>query len=393
MRKIYQNFDKLDVAFMGAFPQHILNTLESAKQEAQQKNEQALAYLGNNEIKVHVAQNGSSQGYTYLFDTGPDGEKWSVIKSQDTQRWNIFVSMSSMGLALHGYESMKERLYWLLECFEVKAPTIINPETGAPFEKPVEAISRFDYCIDFETDNFEPKVDNFIGYRVKKKKVNGSFSVNENGKRTETITVGKLPNRQVILYDKIREIKSKPVEKAYWWAVWDIVPENFNKEIWRVEARAGKKEIKDYWGIYTFEDLESKSGDVIAYILSKYRYTIPDPQNRNKSRWKNETFWDYAIEATKEALAHYSTNAVRGKVMRGSFDEKQNIFLNNILGNGISLAALLGLEMTKFPEIFEWIKDQTERLLQNEEEAIAIYKRYRKAEDRFSFFNNQSKET
>lgn len=392
MHKIYQNFDKLDVAFQGAFPQHILEALERAKFEAQEKNERALTHLGKNKIKVHVAQTGSSQGFTYIFDTGPDGEKWAVVKSQDTSRWNISVSISSMGLALHGYEGMKKRLYWLLEKFEVKAPTVINPETGKPFETPVEAISRFDYCIDFKTDKFEPVLDNFIGYRVKKKKINGSFSANKNGKRVETITVGKLPNRQVIIYDKIREIKSKPAEKAYWWEIWNIVPDTFTGQIWRVEARAGKKEVKDYWNIRSFEDLEAKSGDVIAYILDKYRYAIPNPEDRNKARWKNAPFWDAAIDATKETLAAYSSNAARGKILRGTWEEKRNSYINNITGNAVGLAALAGVEMTSLPDIFDQMKEHVQNALENESEAIAIYTKFRKAEERFAFFNNQSQE-
>jgi len=392
MKRIYQNFDKLDVAFQGAFPNHILDVLETAKREAQQKNEPALAYIGKDEIKVKVKQTGSSQGYTYLFNTGPDGEDWSVVKSQDTSRWNIHVSVSSMGLALHGYEAVKKRIYWLLDTFEVKAPTVINPETGQFFVEPVEAIGRVDYCIDFMTDYFEPTYENLIGYRLKKKRLNGTFSADGTSKKNETLMAGKLPNRQVILYDKVQEVKAKPAEKSYWWDIWDIDPKTFKKQIWRVEARAGKRELKEYWNIYSFDDLETKIGDVMAFILSKYRYAIPNPHDRNKARWKNAPFWDEAIATVKKRLEAYSSDADRGKIIRGTWEEKRNMFLNNVKGNAINLAALLGIEMTEFPNIFDHLKEEALNELQNEKCAVELYRKFIRAQERYSFLNIETQE-
>ncbi len=390
MKKIYHNFDKLDVAFQGAFPPHILEELEAAKFAAQKKNEPALAYLGKDQIKVKVQQTGSAQGYTYIFDTGLDGEKWSVIKSQDTTRWNIGVSVSSMGLALHGYEAVKQRIYALLESFEVKAPSTISPKTGKPHTSPIEAIGRVDYCIDFVTNHFEPDPDNVIGYRLKKKTTSSSFSASGTSKENETMLAGKLPNRQVTLYNKIKEVKAKPAEKSYWWDVWGINPKTFDKQIWRVEARAGKRELKDYWQIYSFEDLETKIGDVMAYILSKYRYATPNPHDKNKARWKNAPFWDEAITTVKTNLADYSSNADRGKVMRGTWNEKYATCRNNVQGNAINLAVLLGIKMTDLPNVFDRIKEEMQNALENEDDAIALYKKYLRAEERYTFFNNET---
>jgi|GEM_PF-3094425 len=285
---------------------------------------------------------------------------------------------------------MKERIYWLLDSFEMKAPnTKKDPDTGLAYDSPVEAINRVDFCIDFKTDKFEPNYKNLIGYKAKKASIHGKqnidFSANVNGSLIETTTLGKLPNRQVTLYEKTREVRNKPVEKAYWWDIWGINPKTFNQQIWRVEARAGKSELKKGWNVTSFDDLEQKCGDIMADILEKYRYTIPDPNNINRNRWKNAPFWNTAIKATKEALAPYSSNAERKNILCGSWKEKRNIYLNNINGNSISLAALLDIEMTELPNVFDQLKKEMQQILDDPDESAHLYQKYLLAKERFVF--------
>ena len=94
------------------------------------------------------------------------------------------------------------------------------------------------------------------------------------GRDTNSLTVGKMPNRQINIYEKKKEILSS--NKHYWWELWGLKEEDYkNKEIWRVEVRAGKKEI-DKWSAKTYESFEQKFGDIVKSCLL---YTSPSPRD------------------------------------------------------------------------------------------------------------------
>ena len=117
-------------------------------------------------------------------------------------------------------------------------------------------------------------------------------AVNGKSGRTTSVTVGKMPNRQVIVYDKRAEVIAR--SKSYWWVIWNdtlrraglpllqydtvrreagadptpvTVPYVENSaphidatqpdisRVWRIEFRAGKNRLKDTWGIRTWGQL------------------------------------------------------------------------------------------------------------------------------------------
>jgi hypothetical protein len=103
--------------------------------------------------------------------------------------------------------------------------------------------------------------------------------------RVTSVTVGHMPRRQVIVYDKRAEVVQK--HKVHWWEIWNAdrrargLPELDPKDressrVWRVEVRAGKEHLKDRWNIRTWADLDSKVGDVFAAVLRAVRYAEPN---------------------------------------------------------------------------------------------------------------------
>lgn len=146
---------------------------------------------------------------------------------------------------------------------------------------PLERISRIDFCIDFKAANFRPLPEAFIGKgRFKKRVLSVNCDKEENrtdeiifsGQNPKYFRIGSMPNRQVVLYDKISDITEK--RKNYWWDIWGIKKSEFNGQIWRIEARAGKKELNQ-WNLRRFSDFEKKAGNVISGILQDIKYTIP----------------------------------------------------------------------------------------------------------------------
>lgn len=238
---------------------------------------------------------------------------------------------------------------FLLE--DLESSTKNTPDNELPYK---EVISRIDFCVDFETNNFEIDKNRIVAHSKAKRNYNESnIEYNGTGKVFDSVRIGKMPNKQLAIYNKIKEIKSR--NKSYWWNVWNIDKTNYEKQIWRVEARAGKKELRQ-WNLKTFNDLEEKAGNVILHIFNSIRYVNENNKDTNQSRWKNAKFWDNLIEITKTNLFDYIANANRELILDGYRNELVNTFKQNINGSIRAYTALTDNEIGQLPEVIELLK-------------------------------------
>ena len=289
MELIYQNFDGLEISFQCAISASILKTLEQAKIYSQQNKTQTFCELGINKLPVMVYETGARGGYNYQFSTGHDGEIWLIADRDNAELWNVRVRVRSLCLALRGYEKTKEKIMGIL-LHDLRAKGSKDNEY-----LPKERISRIDYCLDFLiSEEFSPDCRNFVCHGRTKKILMGNTFYNQasTGQKVETITIGKMPNRQVTIYNKTKEISVRL--KTYWWKIWGLEKSKIQGVIWRVEIRAGKKELNK-WSLRTFADFENKVGDVITHILSEYKYTVPN-HDKNQTRWPLADIWKQALE-------------------------------------------------------------------------------------------------
>ena len=74
---------------------------------------------------------------------------------------------------------------------------------------------------------------------VEYKSPNSSYCFNYS---YESITLGKNPNRQIIVYDKRGEVIAK--RNPAWFEFWDIHPKDMTQTVHRVEIRLYKEELK-----------------------------------------------------------------------------------------------------------------------------------------------------
>ena len=280
MIPIYSGFDTLSVAFQGALPIDALKNLETAKQNAIEQRTNSLITLGPGKVKMHVFDHGIKGGYAFILDTGPLGEKWFIKNSDDRKQWNLFASVGSQALAVHGYHKIKENLYSRLD------------DMGCQVRE--ESVNRADYAIDFKMREFSLNPDQFVVHSHSKVQSHWSYkSVTPGndkvsgvlrGRRFESVTVGKMPNRQIIVYDKSKAVIEQ--RKKFWFEIWQLTPNDPAHQVWRVEVRAGKKELKDTWNIRTFHDLEAMIGDVFLHATKKIKYLADDENDSNVSRRK-----------------------------------------------------------------------------------------------------------
>ncbi len=211
---LYAGFDTLDVAFAGALPPGSLAALERAREQAQERQEPILLTIGPGEVTMHVSGHGMKGGYAFVIDTGPVGTKWMIKKNNDPSQWNIFASPRATMLLALGYQGTQDRLFKELE------------EMGARITD--HSINRVDFAMDFQTSVFELRQDQFVAHSHTKVSPHwgnpdGNGDRNQpasvlRGRRLESVTIGKQPGRQIIVYDKRREAIER--QKYFWFKAW-----------------------------------------------------------------------------------------------------------------------------------------------------------------------------
>lgn len=372
MKPIYRNFDGLEISFQGALPERILRQLREAKEEAVKDRNDTPALIGNN-IQAMVAETGSKGGYAFRFDTGIDGATWFIADSLQRNRWNIRVSVKSLALALHGYIGVKQKILEVLENLDAR-----GEDNGIPLER----VSRFDYCIDFAAiDPFELDHKCVIAHSRAIRDFDG-LRVNfvAQGKRFSSLRVGVMPNKQVAIYNKTSEIIAR--KKSYWWQLWGLEKEKYSGEVWRVEARAGKKEL-DQWNLKRFADFEKMAGDVIRSIFDHIRYVKPNLNDSNQQRWPDADFWVVARKEIEKDLFQHISNAKREMVVSAMRKEKEIQYKKLISGIITSYTAVTGKDIAELPAVIDLISEDLENEAKLNPEKIL--KKFQKAEKKFQY--------
>jgi hypothetical protein len=262
-----------------------IDVLESARARAESEFGATLVEIGPGRVAMHVAAEGISGGYRYQCDTGPFGEKWFFSRNQDPGRWNIRVSAKSLPLALYGIETAYEKIRQTLRALGIRP--------GA------ESVGRVDYAIDLlMPDEFQLEPDQFVVHSRSSVAEHDSMLPVEKigpddirislaGRHKSSTTIGKQPGRQIIVYDKRREVIAK--NKLYWFDIWGLPSDTILKVV-RVEVRAGKKHLRD-WLIMGFDDLLAKIGDVFVRSLEAVRYVDTRVELSNVSRYPLSPLW------------------------------------------------------------------------------------------------------
>lgn len=385
MEIIYKNFDGLDITFQGAVPALLLDKLSKARSQAEAERREVLVEIGQDKKKVMVAETGARGGYRYRFDTGHDGEIWFIADNDNPENWNIRVSVKSLNLALHGYHAVKEKIYYMLEQMGAYGIDQMDDETGEVTNPPKAYISRVDYCFDLITDNFDININHIIAHGRTKKRPVGGIDYTVVGRTICTVLVGKMPFRQICIYDKTREIKER--KKKFWFKIWDKNEKNIeklNQKIIRTEIRAGKKELKS-WNLRTFEDLENKITDVFLDILKNIKYVIPN-NDKNPTRWPVSPFWIKIQKELKKELFDFFSNVEKGEIISDLRKNRQEALKKQIIGMIPSYAVTKGItDIDQLPRVLRDIENGLEDARKNERSKLS--KQISRAKDKNHFLD------
>ncbi len=112
-----------------------------------------------------------------------------------------------------------------------------------------------------------------------------------------------MPGRQIIVYDKRGAAIAQ--RKLFWFKIWKIDPADPIAQIYRVEVRAGKKELKDRWGVRTFDDVDRIIGDVVRRALDEVRYVAPSQSDSNVTRQRLDPLWQAMTAQVEHGLLEF----------------------------------------------------------------------------------------
>jgi hypothetical protein len=334
MKLLYAGFDTVDVAFQGAFPVETIDLLKNARDLAAEREDGAavLAHIGTGRVPIHVHPGGLKGGYAIRTDTGPLGEVLAFKANTDTREWNAFASIRAASLAAYGYPGARDRLFERL----CRMGFLV---TG-------HSVNRIDYAADFLAPAFELRLDGFVAHARTKVRphwsVQASSDLNQpsavlTGRRLESVTIGKMPGRQIIVYDKRRAAIAQ--RKLFWFTVWNL-SRNEPAEVYRIEVRAGKKELKEHWGIRTFDDVDRAIGDVVRYALDEVRYVAASQGDSNVTRQCLDPIWQAMIAQVEAGLfdqrAGLLPSRIREVERQLAIDTYSALVLGNIAGLAVA---------------------------------------------------------
>lgn len=332
MQCLYVGIDGLDVAWRGVARQATIDLLEAAKSQAIGQDHAEKIMIG--ELEVSVAQTGAKGGYAFKVDTGDDGEIWWIKRSQDAMHWNIRVSVKSLALAVYGYSAVKERLFERAEKMDI-----------ALYQ---ESIGRIDFCSDWLMgEDFDLRPEAFVHHGSSRcaqhmvPDAGDGWQAVMAGRRYTSVTIGTMPGRQLIVYDKRREAVRK--KKDHWFDIWGVNKAD-RPNVWRIEVRSGKVDLRDHWGIRTFEDLEAGFGDLVQDALRSIRYCDPSDRNPNPTRRRWSKWWLAAAQKFVDNYQRAGLWRAGTRTVTGGRQTLRAMYHRLIAGLVASLAAVDGCD-------------------------------------------------
>lgn len=274
MRIIRSGVDSVYLAIKGTLPREVIAQLAEAKTLATKAKREIPLELANGAISALVSMRGSYGGFNYVFDTGELGARYACREASDRLDWNFFVKPHATALLAYGFWPVIGMIKDTLTALGGKIIQI--------------SLNRIDYAIDIRADDFTPDLDRFIAHPRTKRRPHLSEkdifypSPIYTGRGIETVTIGTMPGKQITIYDKTIEARSK--RHFHWFEAWNINRNDKAAKIWRVELRFGRDAIKAHFQNDNsdnsdrndnFVQLRRCFSSMILKLLAKIRYAAP----------------------------------------------------------------------------------------------------------------------
>jgi hypothetical protein len=332
MQIIRAGVDSLYLPIKGTVPTELLAALAAAKAQAATDRRDAPISLAGDALKAMVSASGQAGGFAFVFDTGPPGARFACREASDKPDWNLFVKPHASALLALGFWPVCQKITDTLAAIGGQTIEI--------------SLNRIDYAIDIRADDFSLDLDRFIAHpRAKRHPHWSATDVHHpaavlTGRRLESVTIGKMPGKQVIVYDKTAEVRAK--DHPHWFAAWQIDPAETAAHVWRVELRLGRNELKKARRIRTFDDLQTGFRPALCDLMQQVRYVAAGEADPNVSRRRPDPIWQLARQHIDTAdLLGGAGDLPPSRLLAITQEMKIDCHKKLIIGNAASLAAVM----------------------------------------------------
>lgn len=335
---LYAGFDTLDIAFEATLPQDALDVLEQARSQAEASQKEEPVRIGNAQGNFLIKPHGQRGGFRYIVTNGPTGAIFSIKKNATNPNdWNLFVSVRALCLLTKGYEGTK---VWLHDILAAMGFTVKS-----------HSVNRLDYAVDILAPDFRLDPNCFV--TPAQSKVGMFWSkdslLDDDGNKAqavmrghnfESVTIGKMPNRQVIVYDKRRA--AIDLKTPYWFETWGIDKDDPGARVWRVEIRAGKGVFEKKLIKRPLPAIEAIYGDYLRDTTQQVRCVNSRDGISNITRTTAHPLWQTLVEHLAELPDSYAPALPEARALEILRQQRSQMAIKQGMGNILNALILEG---------------------------------------------------
>lgn len=364
-------FDTLEIAYRCAIPEAFLLAIDEAKSRAElSRKEEPLTYFGETFL---VAATGASGGYAYVINTGSTKAIWCFRSKSASSNdpWRARVKIRAYCLALKGLIAAKT------ECDQFLS------SIGATYDPNDARVSRADYAVDVHCPNFKAKPETFVvSARTTKTENIERSSI---GDRCNYLRIGKLPGKQLCVYDKGAKVKIdndliwlEIFKKAFEEKQTTRLGSNILDDIWRFELRAGSKFLTTALGIRRWDKFVSEQRNLLLKILDSISLRIPGLDS-NRSRWTLDPRWGLLASHVRDGISAEPFGPLSPRIVKMLRDEFLEGMYAQIAGCILTTAAAEKVATDKLESFVTSVSRHcTKAFYQRDELEIELLKRQKR---------------
>lgn len=330
MHLLRAGIDSLYFAVRGSLPLRVITQLADAKRKAIETRCEADITFAGTDLRADVSFSGQTGGYQFVFDTGPLGARFAIKESSETLDWNLFVKPHASAFLGLGFKAA------------IKSALKTIEQIGGRIAE--VSVNRVDYAMDIRADGTELDLSRIIAHPRTKRAPHWERSEQFQpsailtGRRIESITVGRMPGRQVIVYDKTVEARTS--QHLYWFEAWKIDPNDRGARVWRVELRLGRHALKTMLKMKTLKELELHLPQALCDLLQRIRYTAAGESDPNVTRRRRDPLWVIAGGHVQSAdLLGGIGDLAPERLMEITREQMSGSYTKLIVGNAAGFAA------------------------------------------------------
>lgn len=362
-------FDTVELAYDAALPDAFLDVVEQGKTLAiQTRRSQFVAFKG---AQFLVEPSGGQGGYAYRLSTGPFGADWKFRDRSSRARdpWTTHVKLRAHGLATKGIIQAKA------ECDAFLA------RIGSRFDAENARVARADFAIDVFYPGFVAQAHEFVSHARMGK--NENIERNSRGDVCEYLRIGKMPGKQLCIYDKSKKISA---DRDLIWI--DIFQKQFAKEssrddqaailrnIWRFEFRAGRNFITDRIGLRRWDKFLALRREVFLPIANGISWRAPSADT-NRARWPFHPLWKCLQETLDSQVGNSAACQINPGILKRLRDEHILGLDAQLVGLTLTRAALEAVGADQIPKYVSGLIKRTSSALEERPDLEAELSRRR----------------